>query len=113
MPDYERVPYHPVLVGNSGGGLYIGDTDQCDEEIIATKAIRLHNCRHVARWYGRTGGITSLAQHGPCGPRVGESRVGAPCPSALITGVVNVFNLSPEAARNFAAIEAEVPSADD
>ncbi len=89
-----------VLVGNSNHGLYIGETDATDEEILATKSVRLHNCRHVARWFGMTGGITSLAAHGPCGPRKMESLVGAPC-RALITNVVNVFRLSHTAQTAF------------
>lgn len=92
-----------VLCGNSSYGLYIGRTDATDAAIVASKSVRLANCRHVARWYGKTGGITSLAQHGPCGPSVGDSRIGAPC-SALLTGVVNVYDLSPEAVAAFAAV---------
>lgn len=98
--------FRPVLVANEGYGLYIGETDAPDEEILREKAVRLRNCRHVARWFGRTGGITSLAQHGPCGRRVSESLIGAPCPSALLTKVMNVFDLSPEAVEAFARVEA-------
>ena len=94
-----------VLVGNQSYGLYIGETDATDADIIATKAVRLTNCRHVCRWYGKTGGITSLAAHGPCGASKGNSRIGAPC-NALITGVVNVLDLSPDAVKAFASIEA-------
>ena len=93
-----------VLVGNSSYGLYIGMSAASDEEIIASKAVRLESCRHVARWFGKTGGITSLAAHGPCGPRAQESRVGAPC-DALVTGVVNVFDLTPEAIAAFESIK--------
>lgn len=94
-----------VLVGNSSYGLYIGNTDASDADIIASKAVRLKDARHVFRWYGATGGITSLAAFGPCGARAAESRVGAPC-NGLVTGVVNVFDLSPAAIEAFAAIEA-------
>ena len=93
-----------VLVGNSSYGLYIGLTDATDEQILSSKSVRLTQCRHVCRWYGKTGGITSLAAHGPCGPRSQESRVGAEC-SGLVTGVVNVFDLTPEAIAAFAAIQ--------
>lgn len=95
-----------VLVGNQSYGLYIGETDATDQEIVASRSVRLRNCRHVAKWYGRTGGVTSLAAHGPCGPRANDSRVGAPA-DALLTGVVNVFDLSPEAIAAFAAIVPE------
>ena len=95
-----------VLVGNQSYGLYIGETNATDDDIIATKAVRLTNCRHVCRWYGKTGGITSLAAFGPCGPSAGDSRVGVPVTSALITGVVNVLDLTPEAVASFAKIEA-------
>jgi hypothetical protein len=94
-----------VLVGNQSYGLYIGQTSATDAEIIASKAVRLVDCRHVCRWYGKTGGITSLAAFGPCGPNVKDSRIGAPC-NALVTGVVNVLDLSPEAVKAFGAIEA-------
>jgi len=95
-----------VLVGNQSYGLYIGYTSATDAEIIAAKAVRLDQCRHVCRWYGKTGGITSLAAFGPCGPQMLESRVGAPCTSALVSGVVNVLDLSPEAIEAFAKIVA-------
>jgi hypothetical protein len=92
-----------VLVGNKSYGLYIGQTNAKDADIIKGASVRLDNCRHVAQWYGKTGGITSLAAHGPCGPKKGESYIGAPC-SALLTGIVNVFELSPEAVAAFASI---------
>lgn len=93
-----------VLVGNSSYGLYIGLTDATDAQILESKSVRLTQCRHVCRWYGKTGGITSLAAHGPCGPRKAESRVGAPC-SGLVTGVVNVFDLTAEAIIAFESIQ--------
>ena len=100
-----KTKMRPVLVGNSSYGLYIGLTDVSDADIIAAKAVRLTACRHVCRWYGKTGGITSLAAFGPCGPQVKDSRIGAPC-NALLTGVVNVLDLTPEAEKAFASIEA-------
>lgn len=92
-----------VLVGNKSYGLYIGKTDASDADIIASGAVRLTECRHVARWHGKTGGITSLAAHGPCGASKADSRIGAPC-SALLTGVVNVLDLTDEAIAAFASI---------
>ena len=94
-----------VLVGNQSYGLYIGETDSTDAEILKNKAVRLKNCRHVARWYGKTGGISSLAAFGPCGSQAKDSYIGAPCPSALLSGVVNVFDLTKEAIAAFDAIE--------
>ncbi len=101
-----RSKMRAVLVGNGSYGLYVGETDASDKKILADRAVRLANCRHVRYWYGRKGGITSLAAHGPCGPRQQESRIGAPCPSALIADVRTVFDLSPEAVANFAAVVA-------
>lgn len=95
-----------VIVGNQNYGLYYGETDATDEQVVETKAIRLVNCRHICHWCGKTGGITSLAAHGPCGPNVRQSRIGAPAPTALITGVVNVYDCTPEAVAAFAKIEA-------
>ena len=93
-----------VIVGNGPCGLYIGETAATDEEILEKHAVRLTNCRHVAHWRGKTGGITSLAQHGPCGPNVKQSRIGAACPSSLLADVKAVHDLSPEAIAAFATI---------
>lgn len=106
MSQQEMRASRAVLIGNSSYGLYIGRTADTDAEIAATESVRLTDCRHVAYWYGLTGGITSLAAHGPCGPRKMESRVGAPC-GALLTGVVNVFDLTPAAELAFADIVPE------
>lgn len=94
-----------VVVGNQSYGLYFGETSATDEEVARTKSLRVENVRHVSQWYGRTGGITSLAACGPCGPRVHESRIGAPAPSALLTHVVNIFDCTEEAVANFAKVE--------
>lgn len=95
-----------VIVGNEKYGLFYGETDASDADVIATKSVRLDRCRHVAQWYGKNGGITSLAAHGPCGPRASESRIGAPAPSQLVGGVVNVIDCSDEAVAAFARIVA-------
>lgn len=93
-----------VLVGNEAYGLYIGVTSDTDEQIVATQSVVLEECRHVCYWYGRTGGITSLAAHGVCGPQKMKSRIGAPARRALLIGVVNVYDLSDEAVASFADI---------
>ncbi|MHB8361313.1 MAG: DUF6948 domain-containing protein [Thermoplasmataceae archaeon] len=93
-----------VLVGNGPYGLYIGITGATDAEILEAHAVRLESCRQVARWYGLTGGITSLAQHGPCGPKAQQSLVGAAAPSSLLCDVKAVHDLSPEAIAAFSAI---------
>jgi len=93
-----------VIVGNEKYGLYYGETSATDAEVAASRTIRLGNCRHVAQWYGKTGGITSLAAHGPCGSRKNDSRIGAPAPSALIGGVVNVLDCTQEAIDAFSSI---------
>lgn len=95
-----------VIVGNQSYGLYFGETSATDAEVAANKSLRVDNCRHIAHWQGKTGGITSLAAFGPCGPKAQQSRIGAPCPSSLLTGVVNVLDCTPEAVANFAKIEA-------
>jgi hypothetical protein len=102
MPPKKKTTRRFVIVGNQSYGLYYGETDATDEQIIASESVRLYGCRHIARWYGRTGGITSLAAHGLCGPSASESRIGAPA-DALLTGVVNVLDVSPEARATFAA----------
>ncbi len=100
-------PRH-VLVGNERHGLYIGLTSATDAEIVSSRSVRLDQCRHVCYWYTAVnGGITTLAQDGPGGPKVGECRIGRPATSALLTGVVNVYDLTPAAVAAFAAV---VPS---
>jgi len=101
----EKRPKRYVIVGNQSYGLYYGETDATDREIVETKSVRLENCRHICHWRGKTGGITSLAAHGPCGPQAKQSRIGAPSPSTLLMGIVNVLDCSEEAVKNFARIE--------
>jgi hypothetical protein len=96
-----------VLIGAQGYGLYIGRISATDAEILRDKAVRVAECRHVRYWYGGTGGITSLAAWGPCGPKATQSRIGAPTLSSLITDVRTVHDLTAEAVAAFAAI---VPS---
>lgn len=79
-----------AIIANKSYGLYAGTVKSFDP---VTGVAEVENCRHVAQWYGRTGGITSLAAHGLCGPRAAESRVGAPV-NATLSGVVNVFECS-------------------
>jgi hypothetical protein len=87
----KALPY--VVIGNERYGLYCGELVSHD---LATRSAVVRGCRHIAQWYGRTGGITSLAAHGLCGTRANDSRIGAPC-NATLTGVVNIFECSPEA----------------
>ena len=91
------------ILANKSYGLYYGEVESFDP---VTGVATVRNCRHVCRWYGKTGGITSLAAHGLCGPRACESRIGAPA-AATLTGIVNVFECSPEAA---ASLESAVVS---
>ena len=90
-----------AILANDRYGLYAGIVDSFDPK---TRVAKVSACRHVARWFGKTGGITSLAAHGICGPNVNESRIGAPV-SATLTGVVNVFECS---VASRASIEATV-----
>ena len=83
-----------AIIANKSYGLYAGIVETFDAKAgVAT----VRECRHVARWYGKTGGITSLAAHGLCGSRAHESRIGAPVARATLTGIVNIFECSPEA----------------
>lgn len=93
----------PVIVGNERYGLYYGLVDATDDEINKKKAVRMTACRHVCRWYcAEAGGITSLARIGP-DPTKGN-RIGGPA-DAFLTGVVNVYDCTPEAAKAFDGIE--------
>lgn len=88
-----------AILANDHYGLYYGIVKSYDPK---TRVAVVDQCRHVCRWFGRTGGITSLAAHGLCGPRAGESRIGAPV-GATLTGIINVFECTPEAAATFDA----------
>ncbi len=93
------------LITNDGFGLYAGYVDAFD---VKTKVAKVRECRHIARWYGRTGGITSLAAHGLCGPNASQSRIGAPAPGvSTLTGVKNVFEFSAEASASILAAKQE------
>ena len=82
-----------AIIANKSYGLYAGIVESFD---VKTGVAEVRDCRHVAQWYGKTGGVTSLAAHGLCGPKAAESRIGAPV-RATLTGIVNVFDCSPEA----------------
>jgi hypothetical protein len=93
-----------AIIGNESYGLYYGKVVEYDPK---TETAIVENCRHVCRWFGKTGGITSLAVHGLCGPKASESRVGAPCPRSILAGVVAVHMTTSEADVTF---DAAVPS---
>lgn len=87
------------ILCNEKYGIYYGEVISFDP---VKRVAKVRGCRHVCRYFSRTGGITSLAAHGLCGPRAGESRIGDPC-DATLTGIVNVFYCSPEAAATLDA----------
>ena len=94
-----------AIITNERYGIYAGLVESFDP---VNRVAMVAQCRHVARWFGKTGGITSLAVHGLCGPRVADSRIGAPVfGSSTLTGVVNIFPCSAEAR---ASIEAATQS---
>ena len=87
-----------AIIANKSYGLYAGIVVSTSPLPDGTLRVGVRECRHVCQWYGRSGGITSLAAHGLCGPRAGESRVGAPAPGVTdLTGIVNIFPASQEA----------------
>jgi hypothetical protein len=92
-----------VIVGNGDWGLWYGRIKATDAEIARTKSVRVYDARSIRYWYGRKGGITSLAAYGLCGPRVAESRIGAPIASTLVLDVRAIHDCSPEAVATFAA----------
>jgi len=87
-----------AIIANERYGLYVGIVDEYN---VTTRVVRAREVRHVARWYGRTGGITSLAVYGLCGPEAAQSRIGAPVVSATLTGIVNVFECTKIARSTF------------
>jgi hypothetical protein len=88
-----------AILANKSYGLYAGLVESFNP---VTGVAVVKECRHVARWYGKTGGITSLAAHGLCGPNASQSRIGAPV-RAELTGIVNVFDCSPESRASIEA----------
>lgn len=87
------------LICNEKYGIYYGDVISFN---TVTRVVKVRECRHVARWYGRTGGITSLARYGLCGPNASQSRIGGAVDGvSILTGIVNVFSVSKEAAKTF------------
>ena len=93
-----------AIIANKSYGLYAGIVEKVTPAGDGLSTVEVRECRHVAHWRGRTGGITSLAAHGLCGPNAAESRIGAPV-RATLGGIVNIFDCSPEAR---ASIEAAV-----
>lgn len=93
-----------AIFANDHYGLYAGLLESYDPQTRVAEVLR---CRHVFRWYGRPGGISSLAASGICGPEASKSRIGEPCPSATLTGIVNVFACSDQAKESIEARGAE------
>lgn len=89
-----------AIITNDRYGLYAGIVISHD---VKTRVVVAKEVRHIAQWRGRTGGITSLAAHGICGPRAGEALIGAPV-NATLTGIVNVFECSPAARATIEAV---------
>jgi hypothetical protein len=93
-----------VIVGNGPWGLWFGRVTASDAAVVRARSVRLYDARNIRYWYGKTGGITSLAAFGPCGPRGNESRMGAPISSTLLLDVKAIHDCSSEAVAAFAAI---------
>lgn len=92
-----------AILANQSYGLYAGLVVSFSP---LTHVAVVRECRHIARWYGKTGGITSLAAHGLCGLSAGDSRIGAPTSEpATLTGIINVFPCSTEARASIEAAE--------
>lgn len=96
----KKKPERYAIIANKSYGLYVGIVESFDAE---TGIVEAREVRHVARWYGKTGGITSLAVHGLCGSQASESRIGAPAPRATLSGIVNVIDCTAEARATFEA----------
>jgi hypothetical protein len=93
-----------VLIGKGERGLFLGTLVAYD---AVTAVAHVRDCRHVSYWCGKTGGITSLAAHGVCGPKADTSRIGAPVDFAILDEVRAVYQCSDEAIATFAAVVAK------
>lgn len=103
MKKQTKRPEIYAIIANKSYGLYAGIVESEEPQADGTVRVIARDVRHVARWYGKTGGITSLAAHGLCGPSAGDSRIGAPVPRARLSGVVNVFECTAEARASIEA----------
>ena len=99
----EAKPEQYAIIANKSYGLYAGIVEETTPQPDGTLHVKARDVRHVARWYGKTGGITSLAVHGLCGPDAANSRIGAPSVAATLTGIVNIFTCSAEARASIEA----------
>jgi hypothetical protein len=88
------------VIANQKYGIYVGLVDDHDAKSGIVKA---REVRHVCQYFSKKGGLSSLATYGLCGPRAHESNIGAPAPSATLTGIVNVIECTPEARSTFEA----------
>lgn len=91
-----KKPERYAIIANKSYGLYAGIIETVTPTVDGLLTVEVRECRHVAHWRGKTGGVTSLAAFGLCGPNAGESRIGAPV-RATLSGIVNIFDCSPEA----------------
>jgi hypothetical protein len=96
-----------VIVGNGPYGLWYGRITATDAAIAKSHSVRLYDARNIRYWYGRNGGITSLAAHGICGPRAADSKIGAPIASTLLLDVKAVHECSPGAVASFDAFRCD------
>ena len=94
-----------AVVGSGPYGLWYGRVRALDKEVLASGGVRLYDARSIRYWYGRSGGITSLAAFGPCGPRMHETRMGAPIASTLVLDVKAIHDCSPEAVAAFSTVK--------
>jgi hypothetical protein len=104
MAAKKQVKAKYCVITNKSYGIYVGLVDDVTSDPNGeTKTVKAREVRHVARWYGKSGGITSLAVHGLCGPDSASSRIGAPSVAATLGGIVNIFECSAEARATFEA----------
>lgn len=100
-----KIKGHWSIVGNGPYGLWFGEVRDADDDVIEKKAVRLYHARNIRYWYGRNGGITSLAAFGLCGPKKNQSRIGAEIESTLLLDVKAIHRCSDEAVKTFAEVK--------
>jgi hypothetical protein len=102
MSKAKKIAKRWVIVGNGSYGLWFGHIKSTDAEVVKNKSVRLYEARNIRYWHGKTGGVTSLAAFGLCGPRMAESRIGATIASTLLLDVAAIHECSAEAVESFA-----------
>jgi len=94
------------ILGNDHYGLYFGMVVAYNSK---SKVAVVEDCRGIIEYHTKTGGITTLATEGLCGPKAGDSLIGAPVPQAVLTHIVNIFVCTERAIDSIEGVPVRIP----